>query len=226
MRAEADPTPADVKHGFDEIGRGEQYQSWQQVGGYFDGDGNVGVEVVVYLLRFKLRFSDTWRPQVQTIKSFLNNQSIRTTKMWCESNPGRHDAFRIDVIAVRSVLDAGKAMLPFCAKKAEDLRIMIDYLEGRITGNQAIARYNEEVRIGRRSGFLRRLTLPLTRPQGLRVKEEENARKAREAYAVNVGEETQRQIRKDHGRHRLSFVKLSKKYGYSVSVIRRVLGAR
>ena len=227
LHPEFDTAPnAFVGHGVEETAERERYQSWQQVGGYFDGDGNVGIEVVMYILRFKLRFSDTWRPQIETIKSFLNDQSIRTTKVWCESNAGRLDAFRIDVVAARSVLDAGKAMIPFCAKKAEDLRIMIDYLEGRITGNQAIARYNEEVRIGRRSGFMRSLTLPYTRARGLRIKEQENTRKARAAYAVHVSEETQREIRKDHGRHKLSFVKLGKKYGYSVSVIRRVLRSR
>ena len=52
----------------------EQYTTWQQVGGYFDGDGNVGLEVVRYVLRFRLRFSDTWEPQVITIKSFMNER--------------------------------------------------------------------------------------------------------------------------------------------------------
>lgn len=31
-----------------------RYTSWEQVAGYFDGDGNVGVEVVKYVLKFKL----------------------------------------------------------------------------------------------------------------------------------------------------------------------------
>jgi hypothetical protein len=56
----------------------ERYETWQQLGGYFDGDGNVGLEVVKYVLRFKLRFSDTWRPQIAAIKSFLNIHDIAT----------------------------------------------------------------------------------------------------------------------------------------------------
>jgi hypothetical protein len=204
---------------------GEQYQSWQQIGGYFDGDGNVGVEVVKFILRFKLRFSDTWRPQIKTIKDFLNERGLSTSNLWCESSEGHLDAYRIEVVEIRSVLAAGIAMLQYCAKKAEDLRIMIDYLQDKITGNQAIERLNEEVRNGRRSGFIRELTLPYTRSEGLRIKEAENARKARAAYHVHVSDDIQKAIRRDHATQRLGHVKLSKKYGYSVSVIRRILGA-
>jgi len=204
----------------------EQYDSWEQVSGYFDGDGNVGVEVVRYILKFKLRFSDTWKPQIETIRAFLNRDSISTSAVWHERREGRLDAYRLEVSAVSGVLKAARAMLPFCVKKAEDLRILIEYMEGRLSGNDAIVRLNEEVKRGRRSGFLRDLTLPHTRPEGLRIKELTNASRARAAYAVSVTEPVQQEIRTDHRKRKLSFVKLSRKYGYSVSVIRRVLGAR
>jgi hypothetical protein len=116
-------------------------------------------------------------------------------------------------------------MMPFCAKKAEDLRIMIDHLEGNITGNQAIERYNQEVRVGRRSGFFRDLTLPCFREEGLRTVELENAKKARAAHAVNISPETREKIRNEHREGKLGQIRLSRKYGYSVKVIRRVLGA-
>jgi hypothetical protein len=51
-------------------------------------------------------------------------------------------------------------MFPFCVKEAVDLRIAIEYLEGRMTGNQAIQRSDEEVRIGRRSGCVRGQAVP------------------------------------------------------------------
>jgi hypothetical protein len=203
----------------------ERYETWQQLGGYFDGDGNVGVEVVKYVLRFKLRFSDTWRPQIAAIKSFLNSHEITTANISRVVSEGRRDAFKIDIGAIDSALRAANAMLPYCAKKAEDLKIMIDYVEGRITGNQAIARLNEEVRIGRRSGFTRELNLPYNRSEGLRLAQLENAKSARLANAVNVGIEIQERIRNDHLISKLGHIKLSKKYGYSTSVIRRILGA-
>lgn len=178
-------------------------------------------------MRFKIRFSDTWEAQIQSIKSFLVENGISSTSVGRDrARKGQLDAFRIDIGAVSSALKAAKEMLPYCVKKAEDLRIMIDYLEGRITGNQAIERLNAEVRIGRRSGLIREPTLPYTRVQGVRTKQRENARRARAAYAVNVSEDIQGLVRDDRRRHELSFVKLSRKYGYSVSVIRRILGAR
>jgi len=124
------------------------------------------------------------------------------------------------------VLRAAKAMLPYVVKKKEDLQIAIDYIEGRITGNEALNLFNNEVRMGRRKGKIREANLPYKRHEGLRLSKLENARKARAAYAVSVSDAIQKEIRADHWRHKLSFVKLSMKYGCSVSVIRRVLGAR
>lgn len=117
-------------------------------------------------------------------------------------------------------------MLPHCVKKAEDLRIAIDYLEGRIAGNQAIARINEEVRIGRRSGYILNRDLPYTRAEGLRLAQLENAKNARKAYAVNVSSEVRDKIQRDHRVLKLGHVRLSKRYGYSTRVIRRILGAQ
>jgi hypothetical protein len=195
------------------------------VGGYFDGDGNVGIEVVKYVLRFKLRFSDTWKPQIEAVMWFMKRNGILTTALWHEKSEGRLMAHRIDIGAVPSVLAAGKSMLPHCVKKAEDLRIMIDYLEGRTTGNQAIERINEEVRVGRRSGFIRELNLPYDRKGGLRTAQLGNARKARATYTVNVSQAVQKRIREDHRNLKLGHIGLSRKYGYSVHITRRVLGS-
>jgi hypothetical protein len=195
------------------------------VGGYFDGDGSVGVMVVRYVLRFKIRFSDTWQPQIEAIKSFMDWNGISTSSVGRYGSDGQLDAYRVDIGAISSIIKAGRAMLPHCVKKSEDLRIMIDYLEGRTTGNQAIERLNDEVRMGRRSGFMRKLNLPYTRPEGLRVAQLENARRARVAYTIVVSDEIQRQIRSDYQKLKLSYLRLSRKYSYSESVIRRILGA-
>ena len=53
----------------------------------------------------------------------------------------------------------------------------------------------------------------------------ENARNARAAYAVSVSDAIQKVIRKDHRDLKTGHISLGKKYGYSVSVIRRILGA-
>jgi len=202
------------------------YSSWRQVSGYFDGDGNIGIEVVKRILRIKLRFVDTWKPQVDSIWEFLRIHKINTGHVGRDDKGAWRAAYRLDVTEVESVLRAAKAMLPHVVKKKEDLRIAIDYIEGRITGNEAINLFNNEVRVGRRKGKIRESNLPCTRQEGLRLSRLENARKARAAHAVLVSDGIQKEIRADHWRHKLSFVKLSMKYGYSVSVIRRVVGAR
>jgi hypothetical protein len=203
----------------------ESYNTWGQIGGYFDGDGNVGLEAVRYVIRFKLRFSDTWEPQIKAVRSFLGSKNVTTTVISRERHLDKKDAYRIDVDSIAGVLKAAKAMLPYCVKKAEDLQIVVDYLEGRITGNKAIERFNQEVRMGRRSGYIREPTLPFTREEGIRLAQLENARKARSAYAVTIKDEVQQAIRSDRKELKLSQIRLSKKYGYTVSVIRRVLGA-
>ena len=72
----------------------------------------------------------------------------------------------------------------------------------------------------------REARLPFTRQEGLRLSQLENARKARAAYAVNITPEMQEQIKKDNSEGKLGHIRLSRKYDCSVSVIRRILGAR
>ena len=146
--------------------------------------------------------------------------------MGCDDKGAWQAAYRLDITEVQSVLRAAKAMLPYVVKKKEDLLIAVDYIEGRINGNEALSMFNDEVRIGRRKGKIRDSNIPYTRQEGLRAAQLENARNARAAYAVVVSDAIQEEIRADHGRRKLSFVKLSKKYGYSASVIRRILRVR
>ena len=203
------------------------YTSWRQVSGYFDGDGNVGLEVVKRVLRFKIRYVDTWKPQIESIRFFLGKHGLSCGCIGKDDKPGIwQPAYRLDVTETRSVLMTAKAMLRFTVKKRRDLQTLIDYLEGKLTGNEAIAIFNEEVRMGRRRGKIREEDLPFTRKEGLRPSQLENARKARTSYAVRVDDTIEDSIRRDHNDLKLGHIRLSKKYGYSTSVIRRILGAR
>jgi hypothetical protein len=203
------------------------YTSWSQLSGYFDGDGNVGLEVAKRVLRFKIRFVDTWRPQIDSIASFLAQQGIACGCVGKGDKRGTWQAaYRLDIVEVDSVLKTAKSMLMGTVKKRTELQAVIDYLEGRKTGNQILEVFNEAVKAGRRRGKVRFEDLPLTREEGLRLSQLENARDAREAYAVNVSAEIQSSIREDHRELGLGHILLSRKYGYSVSVIRRILGER
>ena len=200
------------------------YSSWRQVAGYFDGDGNVGIEAVKRVLRLRIRFADTYRPQLDSIGAFLIRHRISVSAIGRDNKGVWQAAYRLDISEAKSVLRAARAMLPYCVKKKQDLLTAIRYLEGEITGNEAIRVFNDEVRSGRRRGKLREVNLPYTRAEGLRLSQLENARNARAAYAVNVDSETQQRIIDEHSKSRVGVIRLSKKYGYSQSVIRRVLG--
>jgi len=143
-----------------------------------------------------------------------------------DGKPGnRQAAYGVDTTEVRSVLKAAKAMLAYTVKKQRGLETVIDYLEEKITGNEAIAVISDVVRTGRRRGKIRAEGVPFMREEGLRLSQLENARNARAAYAVSVSDAIQKEIRKDRRDLKIGHISLGKKYGYPVSVIRRILGA-
>jgi hypothetical protein len=203
-----------------------RYRSWEQVGGYFDGDGNVGLEIVKRVLHLRIRFVDTWKPQIETIMAFLVNQGIATGCLGQDNKTAKSPVYRLEVGQIASVLRTAKELFKHCVKKREDLRITIDYLEGRITGNEAIAAFNEEVVNGRRRGVARDANIPYTREEGIRLSKLEIAEKARAAYAVHVPPVEAELIRSDHTDKGLGSFRLAKKYGYSEKVIRRILASR
>jgi hypothetical protein len=59
-------------------------------------------------------------------------------------------------------------MTPFCFKKREELTILIDYYEDRISGTQAISLLNETVRRGIRLGETRPVAVRPTYSEGKR----------------------------------------------------------
>ncbi len=199
------------------------YDSWEQVSGYFDGDGSVSVEVSQNVLRFRIRFVDTWRPQIESIRSFLMRRGIRVGSVLRDKKDDPMSGYRIEVGRIEDVLKTAKVMLPLCVKKQRDLEIVVDYLEGRISGTEALARFNEEVRAGRRSGVIRHDDVPFTKSEGFRRYRLAAAARARAGHIVVVPHETEVGIKKDHIELKLGYIRLSKKYGYSQSVIRRVL---
>lgn len=117
-------------------------------------------------------------------------------------------------------------MISYSVKKQTKLRTTVDCLEGRMTGNDAIRIFNQQVECVRRRGKIRHDGIPLPRGEGLRLTQLENARHARAAHAVNVSPEVQEQIRKDHVEGKLGLILLRRRYGFSSSVIRRILGER
>ena len=130
--------------------------------------------------------------------------------------------FRLDVGEVQSVVKVMRSLLPLSVKKHEDLRIALDYFEGRITGSQALDGFGEQVSLGRRRGNKRIADLPYTRAQGLRLYQLANAERARIAHRVKVPIDVKRRIKRDRKRG-MGIASLRRKYGYTHGVLERVI---
>src|SRR5271157_765829 len=102
---------------------GPVYNSWEQVSGYFDGDGNVRVEIGTYVLRVGIRFADTWRPQLVSVRDFLLKQGITSVGVGTDKARlgNRRTAYRLDIGEANSVLALIRGMIGYCIKKKEDL---------------------------------------------------------------------------------------------------------
>jgi hypothetical protein len=180
------------------------------------------VEVRVFVLRIGVRFVDTWKPQLQAIRAFLVGKGISLGAVG-RGGGSKRPAHRLDVGEQASVLKAIRSMIPFCVKKREDLQIALDYLEERITGDEAIARFRGQYSIGRRRGEVRLGAIPFTRQRGLRLHELTNAKKARDAHIANVDPAILEAIHADRFERGMGQFTLARKYGLSEGVIRRIL---
>lgn len=130
--------------------------------------------------------------------------------------------FRLDVGEIPSVIKVMRALLPLCVKKHGDLRIALDYFDGKISGDEAVMLLNVQLQIGRRRGKKHAANMPFTRSQGLRLYQLANAKKARDAHRVMVPLDVKRRIKRDR-RRGMGMTSLMKKYGYTHGILERVI---
>ena len=183
------------------------------------------MEVLKYVLRLGIRFVDTWKPQLESIRSFLTQKGLAMGRVSSDKGRtgNRQTAYRLDVGETASVIRLMRALVGLCVKKRQDLAIALDYLEDRITGDEAVAKFNEQHTSGRRRGTTHSAEMPYTRSQGLKLYELTNAKKAWEAHTVKVDRVVMDEIREDDQAGWLGVRRLSRKYGYSQGVLRRIL---
>ena len=145
------------------------YGSWGQVAGYFDGDGSVSVRVRTLSITFSLEFSESYLPRLTQVRDFLTAEGISTRPIRVQRGSGRASNYTLTVYTQREVLIVCKKMFPFTFKKEWDLLTAIEYLENRITGDEAIQRLNTSVTSGRREGLLRKSKMPFRKVEGVRL---------------------------------------------------------
>lgn len=121
-------------------------------------------------------------------------------------------------------------MLPFLYKKANEAKAALDYYEGRITGNDLVAIFVQEVEAGRRERRPRRVVIdvPYTITEGKRIMEARLGERFRDAFGrfrAKVTPEDFAKIREEHFASGKRLVDLMAMYPqYSKETIRRILG--
>jgi len=207
-----------------------EYETWEQVAGYFDGDGTIAtsdLSNLPYKLSLSLWFVDQSRDQIGMVRDFLRKNGIRT------SNILKHYKQSANVVAVseyRSVVLMLRKMIPFLYKKANEARAALDYYEGRITGNELMIVLQQEVEAGRRERRPRKVAIdvPYTRQQGLALMKANRSAIFRDSFGrfrSKVTPEDFERIRYQHFVEGKRLADLSREYRqYARETIRRVLG--
>ena len=206
------------------------YNSWRQIAGYFDGDGTIYFSDTSnrpYKLSISLVFVDQSTDQLQTVKDFLNKHGIRTSNILRRSDV---NAAQLAVSEFNSVRRSLRCMARFLSKKEIEARAALEYYEGRITGNELLAIFKEEVEAGRRERKVRtvKLDVPYTGPEGDRLMKTIRKDRLRDAfgrYRAKLTPEDFLAIRIGHFDQGKRICELTREYPqYARETIRRVLG--
>ncbi len=192
------------------------YLYWAQVAGYFDGDGAIILVPRRYNLAFHLTWTDTYLPQLEQLKTFLESQALTPTKTY-----GGESAYFFALNVRRDVLAAAREMIPLTYKKRDDLETVVQYLENRITGTKAIENLNESVRAKMRSARIRSVNMPFTLLEGTRMGIFLGKQQSAKTQS-KLNDEEKEVIRSDR-KSGITVRELANRYGVSKDTIYRVL---
>ena len=159
----ASPTSLDIE-AIQELG----YSDWRQVAGYYDGDGGEEIKIGKFVMRFATTWTDTYLPQLQHIESFLTSEELTPSKIRLGSSTIGRKAWHLSLWEKGGMLVACRQMLPFLDKKRIQVKTLLDYMENRITANDALRTFNLEHAEGKWAGKVRSLNMPWTRDEGRR----------------------------------------------------------
>jgi hypothetical protein len=206
------------------------YVSWRQIAGYFDGDGTIAISDTSnqpYKLGLSLVFVDQSVDQIRNVQVFLVGHGVVTSNILKRS---KGMALALAVSQSDAVRRALRCMLPYLCKKEIEARAAIEYLDGKITGNELAAVFSREVEAGRRERRDHKvvISVPYTRPDGHRIMQGRRRIKLRDAfgrYRAKVTPEDYENIRTKHFEQGRRLRDLTKEYPqYARETIRRVLG--
>jgi len=202
----------------DDLNRGriaKGYDNWGAIAGFFDGDGSLDIAARTFTLHWILSFTDNWPPQLAQVKRFLESQGISVGIVRATGTGG----YKIQVAGILSLRKCAQAMLSGnnIFKKRRELELLLDYYDGKITGDQVIAAFNEEVRNGIRVGKLRSSNLPYTYFDGIRAYNPSRWGKPR--VMLSLGDEDRMKVKELYSVTGLTIYQIAKEYGVAPSTI-------
>jgi hypothetical protein len=208
------------------------YSKWEQVSGYFDGDGGLKINIGQFTIQVLVMWSDTDYEQLEHIAEFLLKRRILPEGPYLRRGQGKsNDAYNLFLSAEGGGLVALKCTRHFVDKKRGQVEAAIDYLEDRITGDEFIRRINVEVkrkkrRAPRRPFLSGRPCLPSTKSEGLEKRSALAAAKVRLKLGLNFDEKKTREIRNAVIRDKKPISQVAKQYGVSWNSIWRYATGR
>lgn len=161
------------------------------------------------------------------LRAFLIKRGITPSNVLKTS---KGTASMIAIGTFDGVLAAAKAMLPYLFKKRNEAIAVINYYEGRITGNNLVAIFQQEVEALRRErrNHTVKINVPYTYPEGDAKMKERRRQRMREVLTKTRAKVTQldyARIREEHFAEGKRLRDLVKEYPqYARETIRRVLG--
>ena len=208
------------------------YSKWEQVSGYFDGDGGLRITINQFTIQVLIVWTDTDYEQLEHIAEFLMKRRILPEGPYLRRGQGKsNDAYSLILSVEGGGLIALKCMRLFVDKKRGQVEAAIDYLEDRITGDEFIRRIDVEVkrkkrRAPRRPFLSGRPGLPYTKSEGLQKRSALAAAKVRLKLGLNFDEKKIEEIRNAVFRDKKPISQVAKQYGVSWNSIWRYATGR
>lgn len=199
------------------------YPTWEQLAGYFDGDGDGGVSIFLwkFVVSFYIDFADQCEGQLRQIVAFLRVQGINTGTVRKASGVNAHT---LRIADQASVVRVAERLVPFCFKKRAELLTLLEYRKlDLVTGSEVQSRFEHYVMVGMRERHGKRpfRPMPWAFSIGFRLSRMGRRRHPRKRFVLS--EAQKREARERHNVFGESVKALSLSYGLSRSAMWRVL---
>ena len=198
----------------------ESYRTWAELAGYFDGDGTVEFSVDTFTIHVRLAFDENWEAHLIGIANFLNKRGIVAGRVRRKES---FNTWHVVVSNIGGVKRMAKAMMPHTVKKRRELQAVLDYFRDALTGDEFVQVMNAEVISGQRTGKLREPGPTFNHSRGVQESRRIGEAKRRFKRLTPIPKNVSEGILKDWRNERPGLKDLSRRYGYSVKILRRVI---